>query len=308
MGSKNAARSTVALALSISAGHGLLALSPVPIAAAAILGASLWQVLLLGVPAAIVSAVIGVLWLRLLPAASADVAPSSAAPTRTAWPLAVLLLATLVPLVMLMVRSLGDMPSEPFGGGASRELLLGLGRPLTLLLVGVVIAIVGFGRIALGRLREPGWTGSVIARVAETILIVGAAGGLQGLCQESDMAELLGEKLLAWHAGLLVPFLVAATIKTLQGSSQVAVIAAAGIVQPSLAALGLGGDSGAALAALAAGAGAMTLSHVNDEFFWLVVARAGLSPLRAIAAFSVATLVQGVAAVATLLLLSLLVL
>ena len=52
------------------------------------------------------------------------------------------------------------------------------------------------------------------------------------------MAELLGERLLAWPAGLLVPFLIAAVMKSLQGSSLVAAIATAGMVQPLLTPLG----------------------------------------------------------------------
>jgi GntP family gluconate:H+ symporter len=62
-----------------------------------------------------------------------------------------------------------------------------------------------------------------------------------------------------------------------------------------------------ALAALAIGAGAMTISHVNDEYFWLVSDRAGLSPPRGLAAFSGGTLLQGLTAAAALILLSLLV-
>ena len=88
------------------------------------------------------------------------------------------------------------------------------------------------------------------------------------------MAEMLGERLLDWHVGalggVLVPFLIAAAIKTLQGSSLVAAITAAGMVQPLLVSLGLSDANGKALAALAVGAGAMAISHVNDEFFWLV--------------------------------------
>jgi len=84
------------------------------------------------------------------------------------------------------------------------------------------------------------------------------------------MAELLGEQLLGWPGGLLVPFLIAALIKTLQGSSLVAAIATAGMVQPILVPLGIGDENGRALATLAIGAGAMTVSHVNDEYFWLV--------------------------------------
>ena len=121
------------------------------------------------------------------------------------------------------------------------------------------------------------------------------------------MAELLGERLLAWHPdpvfALLIPFLVAATIKTLQGSSLVAAITAAGMVQPILFSLGLAGVTDKALAALAVGAGAMTVSHVNDELFWLVGNSAGLAPLPTLARFTVGTLLQGLIAIAALLLL-----
>jgi GntP family gluconate:H+ symporter len=151
----------------------------------------------------------------------------------------------------------------------------------------------------------------VLAYVASILLVVCAAGGLQALCQETGMAELIGERLTGWHigalGGVLVPFLVAAALKTLQGSSLVAAIATAGMVQPILAPLGLGDANTTALAALAIGAGAMTVSHVNDEYFWLVADRAGLSPLRGLAAFSGGTLLQGLIAAAALLLLSLLV-
>jgi GntP family gluconate:H+ symporter len=122
------------------------------------------------------------------------------------------------------------------------------------------------------------------------------------------MAELIGESVLAWHiagpAGLLVPFLVAAAIKTLQGSSMVAAITAAGMVQPLLLPLGLGTENATALAALAVGAGAMTLCHVNDEYFWLVSVTAGFSPLRGLGTVTLGTLLQGLVAVAVLVILA----
>jgi GntP family gluconate:H+ symporter len=79
------------------------------------------------------------------------------------------------------------------------------------------------------------------------------------------------------------------------------------MTQPMMTPLGLGGTDGKAFAALAIGAGAMTMSHVNDEYFWLVADRAGLAPLRGLTAFSIGTLLQGLIAAAALLILSLLV-
>ena len=118
------------------------------------------------------------------------------------------------------------------------------------------------------------------------------------------MAELLGEQISTWclsgAGGLLVLFLVAATVKTLQGSSLVAVITAAGIAQPLLAPLGLDAANARALAALAVGAGAMTVSHVNDDLFWLASLAGGIRPLRALAVLTAGTLMQGIVAVAVL--------
>jgi len=125
------------------------------------------------------------------------------------------------------------------------------------------------------------------------------------------MAEMLAERLAGWHGwvvgGVLAPFVVAAAMKTLQGSSLVAAITAAGIVHPVLLQLGLVDVNAKALAALAVGAGAMTVSQVNDEYFWVVTQSAGLRPLRGLWTVGLGTLLQGLIAAAALLIISLLV-
>ena len=297
-----------ALALAISASHGLALVSPVPIVAAAILGAPWSRVALFGVPLAVLLAGLGAAWSRWL--AVADVAPqapsqqSPAIAKANGWSAAVLVIATAVPLALLIVQSLGEIPSEPLGGGTAREMVIGVGRPLVLLLVGIGIMVIGNARIGGKCLADNAWSARVLGSVASPLLAVGAAGGLQQLCQETGMAELLGEQISTWHlsgaGGLLVLFLVAATVKTLQGSSLVAVITAAGIAQPLLAPLGLDAAIARALAALAVGAGAMTVSHVNDDLFWLASLVVGIRPLRALAVLTAGTLMQGIVAVAVL--------
>jgi GntP family gluconate:H+ symporter len=295
-------------ALALSAGHGLVLFSPVPIAAASILGARWDRVALFGLPIALVLAAFGVAWARWF-------SPSGEAPppakglrandrTQSAWSTTVLLLAVAVPLLLLMIQSIGDIPSEPLGGGTDRERILGLGRPLVLFLVGLGIMVAGHWRLGAKLLGDATWIDGAFAKVAGLLLTVAAAGGLQKLCQETGMAELLGERIAGLPGGVLIPFLVAAVIKTLQGSSLVAAIAAAGMIQPSLTSLGLGTESGRALATLAIGAGAMTVSHVNDDYFWLVTWNAGLAPARGLVALSLGTLAQGLGALALLAIIS----
>jgi GntP family gluconate:H+ symporter len=300
-----------ALALAISASQGVALLAPVPIAAGAILDAAWGRVALFGPPVALLLATVGAVWAQWVasfgtPSRGAVLESHPPPERRSGGSAVVLLLSIAIPLLMLMVQSIGDIPSEPLGGGPERERIIGVGRPLILFLVGVGIMAIGHWRQSRKLLLDSGWSERVLGDVGGIVMILGATGGLQRLCQETGMAALLGERLLAWPAGLLVPFLIAAAIKSLQGSSLVAAIAAAGMVQPMLMPLGIGDETGRALATLAVGAGAMTVSHVNDEYFWLVAARAGLSPLRAVVAVTAGTLLQGLAAVAVLLLLSLL--
>jgi GntP family gluconate:H+ symporter len=301
-----------ALALAISASHGLALVSPIPIAAASIIDAPWSRVALFGVLFAVLLGALGAAWSRWL--AVTDVAPQAtmqeapAAPKPSGWSAAVLVVATAIPLALLIFQSLGDIPSEPLGGGTAREMVIGVGRPLVLLLVGIGIMVIGNARLAGKQLTDNAWNTRVFGTVAGALLAVGASGGLQRLCQETGMAELLGEHVSTWHVsgagGLLMIFLVAATIKTLQGSSLVAAITAAGIAQPSLIPLGLDAANARALAALAIGAGAMTVSHINDDYFWLVSVTTGIRPLRALAVLTAGTLMQGVVAVAVLMILS----
>jgi gluconate:H+ symporter, GntP family len=318
--SRQRSGATTVLALSISASHGLVLFSPIPIAAVSILGADWGRVALVGLPLAALLAglsAVAVRWsanrgaaAQRLPQPAVDEVRASPV-QQSIWPAIVFVLAIAIPLLLLMEQSIGYMPSEPLGGGTSRELVLGVGRPLILFLVGVGIMAIGNGRHGFKLLGDSTWTAHVLGNVASVLLIVCAAGGLQRLCQETGMAELLGERLSNWHVGsyggVLIPFLVAAIIKTLQGSSLVAAIATAGMVQPLLVSLGLNDANGKALAALAIGAGAMTLSHINDEYFWLITDRAGLTPPRGFVTFGAGTLVQGLFAVAVLVILSLLV-
>jgi gluconate:H+ symporter, GntP family len=303
---------TITLALAISASHGLAVLSPVAIASISILGADWVRTGLFGVPLAILLIGIGAAFARPLSRAGIASPPEQEEPAEaplpeagTRWGVVVLLVATIVPLLMLMFQSIADIPTEPLGGEPGLETIVAIGRPLSLVLAGASIMIIGLPRQSLRLLADSAWTSRILGRIASVVLIVCAAGAFQALCQETGMAEAIGGRMLGWHVealgGLAIAFLLAATLKTLQGSSLVAAITSAGMIQPLLAPLGLADPNAKALTALAIGIGAMTLSHVNDEYFWLVTTSGGFSPLRGVRTISLGTLVQGVAALAVLL-------
>jgi GntP family gluconate:H+ symporter len=229
------------------------------------------------VPAAVIAAAVG-WWLF----ARGD---------RTAGALSVGWLAVAIPIALLIVQSIAQMPSEPLGKGGAREFYTGISKPLILAVLAIALALLLSRRWQPEMLADTRW--------APLLLTVGAAGGFARVLDETGMAELLAEHALDPRLGLLAPFLAAATVKTLQGNSLSAVLTASGMVEPMLPALGLDSATGRTLAAAAVGAGSIAICHLNDPFFWIAAHMAGLAPGRALRVIGLGSAV--VAAVALVL-------
>jgi len=89
-------------------------------------------------------------------------------------------------------------------------------------------------------------------------------------------------------------FSIATVLKSAQGSSTVAIITTAAIVTPLLEPLGLSSEISKALTVLAIGAGAMTVSHLNDSYFWVVAQFSDMDTSKALKSHTIATLLQGI--------------
>jgi len=111
--------------------------------------------------------------------------------------------------------------------------------------------------------------------------------------RETGVGEAAGKILAGTGAGLLVPFLIAALMKTAQGSSTVAIITTASFILPMLGLLGLGSDWGRILAMLSMGAGSMIVSHANDSYFWVISSFSGLDIKTTLRVYTSSTLVMG---------------
>jgi GntP family gluconate:H+ symporter len=140
------------------------------------------------------------------------------------------------------------------------------------------------------------------------ILITGAGGAFGNVLRATELGDSIEQFMTQWSVGILLPFLIAAILKSAQGSSTVAIITTAAIVSPMLEPLGLDSMTGKALAVLAVGAGAMTVSHVNDSYFWVVSQFSGMNTETALKGHTVATLIQGLTGIVTIFILSLILL
>jgi len=289
----------VCLATGLYAAHCLVPPTPGPIAAAQALGADLGRVIVLGLPVALILALVGYSWAmrfagEKLPENS-TLAPLSEEEKMqpTVQPPSALraVMPILVPLVLITSGSVARLEAAPFGSGALSSLIRGVGHPVFALAVGLALSFPLAGR---GAPRKE-WV-AVGVRSCAMVLAVTAAGGAFGeVIRSSQLSSALQEVLGHWKAGVLVPFVLAAALKSAQGSSTVSMITSAAIVLPLLETLGLGsGGWGPSLAVVAIGCGAMCVSHANDSYFWVVSQMAGIPVTTAYRVYTTATGLMGV--------------
>jgi len=124
-------------------------------------------------------------------------------------------------------------------------------------------------------------------------LITGAGGAFGAILRATGIGDIIGDAFSGYNLGLFLPFLIAAILKSAQGSSTVSIITTAAIIAPILSSFGLDSDLGRALTVLSIGAGAMTVSHLNDSFFWVVAQFTEMDTATALKSQTVSTLFQG---------------
>lgn len=310
---------TVALSTGLFATHTLVPPTPGPIAAAGNLGLgdNLGLVILMGLGFALIAALTGLAWARFsrhLPSAELEeadqvesVEQASGAHQRDLPGSGLAFAPIFVPILLICFGSVVNYPGAPLGQGTLYEALNFLGKPLNALLVGLGCAVLllrGEGRVA--RFSEYIAQGLVIA--APILLVTGAGGAFGAVLAATPLGDFLGNSLSGLGIGVLMPFVVAAALKTAQGSSTVAMVTASALVAPLLPQIGLDSDMGRALTVMAVGAGAMTVSHANDSYFWVVAQFSRMDVATAYRAHTAATLVMGIVTIVAVQLVALVVL
>jgi len=204
----------------------------------------------------------------------------------------------LLPVVLILVGSWADKFSS--SGTSLNTALHLLGNADIALLIGVVVSFVTLGRMR-GFTRDSilKFTNESLAPTAAVTLLVGAGGGFGRILQDSGTSQAIISAALGAHVSiLLLAWLVAALVRLATGSATVGMSTSAGIVAPL--ALHVGGVR-PELLVLAAGAGSLIFSHVNDGGFWLVKEYFNMTVIQTIKTWSICeTIISMVALVLTL--------
>ncbi len=208
----------------------------------------------------------------------------------------------IVPIILMALSSIVTM-AKVTGTGAS--ICKFLGTPIIALAVGTIFAVIQL--CGAKKIDEFYDIVNDTLKTVGPILFITAAGGVLGkVIASSDMVNYISEHATVLSAmGIFFPFLLSAILKSAQGSSTVALTTTAGIVAPLLPVLGFTTPAQITLVCMAIGAGAMTVSHANDSYYWVVTNFGEMTPERGYKTWTVASLVMGIAAIIEIAILSL---
>lgn len=317
---KRTATSSVAMTVALSAGlyisHVFIPPTPGPIAAASTLGIgdNLLLVMGLGVVCSIIPLIAGLIYAKAIgkTVKSADETAGKDEVVKTYEQLvaeygklpggANALAPLVVPIILMALASISSMAGWT---GFGADLLTFLGKPVIALTVGTLCAIAQLA--TADKLDDLYTITNDTLKTVGPILFVTAAGGVLGkVIASSSMVTYITDHAAALQTiGIFFPFILAAILKSAQGSSTVAITTTAGIVAPLLEVLGFASPARAALVVMAIGAGAMTVSHANDSYFWVVTNFGDMTPEQGYKTQTAMTLVLGVASMVGIFILSL---
>jgi GntP family gluconate:H+ symporter len=312
---------SVALATGLYASHTLVPPTPGPIAAAGNLGLedSLGLVIIVGVFVSLFTMMAGFLWAKYIGGKITiqedrdneeffkngfEIEEDLIEKTYGKLPSTFMSFAPiLIPIFFIAMGTIASFPGDLIGTGFISNLFKFFGKPVMALLVGLLFALGLAPKLNEEVLMK--WIGEGVKIAGPIILITGAGGAFGAIIKATPVADFLGQSMSGWSVGILVPFFIAAALKTAQGSSTTALVTTSALMAPLLVSLGLDSTMGAVLTVMSIGAGAMTVSHANDSYFWVVAEFTGMDVKTAYKSQTLATLIQGVVGIVVVFILSL---
>lgn len=284
--SKKTRRSIVAIAGPLAAGlvitHSLVPPTPGPLGVAGTFGVDVGAFILWGIVISIPMCIVATLyclWLgkRLyqLPAdneegwerpekieeiADADVLrPSRELPSAT-----VSFLPLVMPILLILLNNI--FSAAGISATGIGQIVTFLGTPIIAVGIGLLLAIFVLGR-KLDRKTALSEMDTGIKSAGIIILVTGGGGALGQILKDSGTGNYVAELLSQTAIPIIIlPFIIATLVRFIQGSGTVAMVTAAGICAPILAAAG----ANMMLGAFAACVGSLFFSYFNDSYFWVV--------------------------------------
>ncbi len=290
----------VSLASSLFTIHCLIPPHPGATAAAGILGVDLGKLMLAGILISIPTAVIGYLWANTIGRKFNDNGsdlnyPNEDYTVNNNLPNPYLSFVPIIfPIILIALKSILLLFVDGSDGEFLFNTIIFLGDPSIALMVGLAISLSLISSWDKNLLED--WLDMGVKNAGSILAITAAGGAFGSILKATGIGVSIGNILAPLNLGILLPFLIAAGLKTAQGSSTVAIITTSSLIVPLLPELNLNLDWGPVLTVLSMGAGSMVVSHTNDSYFWVVTKFSDIKMQTSLKVFTTATLLMGLGA------------
>ena len=301
----NPTQLSLALSTGLYTTHTLVPPTPGPLAAAANLAVTgnLGIVILIGIAGTIPVATVSYLLAnRFGNKITSTLPPSTATKTRSSISPFKAFLPLVLPIVLIASGSLPKIFEET---NILSSLIQTLGQPIVALMIGLLLA---FTLIKKDLNKEwPAWISEALKDAGIILLITGAGGAFGSVIKTSGVDVVLKEYVSNSQVSgvifLIVGFVIAAILKTAQGSTTSSMIITSSLLAPLALSAGFTTPVDLAILILAIGGGGMTVSHANDSYFWVVSQFGGIPSRDAFRTYTLITFAQGITALLTSILL-----
>lgn len=302
----SSATTSLGLAAGLYTTHTLVPPTPGPIAAAGNLGVSdqLGTVIFIGLIVAI-PVILASIFFAMKLGKKINVESSTIEDTYKPSTMSILRagLPILLPILLIAISSILKLANFQ---NTFTDIVLFLGNPLVALFLGILVA--QYQLLDFSREQHAKWLAEGVSQAGPILVLTGVGGAFGAVLKATSLKDELITFLQHYDMGftglVLFSFMLAAILKTSQGSSTSAIVITSSILIPFVQVLGVSDTFELSLLVAAIGAGAMTLSHANDSYFWVVTQFGGLSVRDAYRSYTLITFLQGVTALVTVLLLS----
>ena len=289
---KNIILLSVCLATGLYSAHVFIPPTPGPIAASAIINADIGLLFLIGIVVGIIVSISGYVWMKFLfkkefKIKSVEIKSHDFTSDRSI----VSFLPVIVPILLISASTIIKYPKLDINQLPFLKIFEIIGKPEIALLIGFIMTLIFLKKDEIQ--STPQWIIKSLKNSFGILLITGAGGALGYIIRESGIIDNLNLNIATGLASIFSVFILATIIKTIQGSSTVAIVTTCAITAPILQSIGMTSELEKVILIISIGSGAMTISHVNDSYFWVVTKYSNIEMNDVLKYFSSATLIQG---------------
>ena len=289
---KNIILLSVCLATGLYSAHVFIPPTPGPIAASAIINADIGLLVLTGIVVGIIVSISGFIWMKFLFKKEFKIKPVEIkSHDFTSDRSIVSFLPVIVPILLISASTIIKYPKLDINQLPFLKIFEIIGKPEIALLIGFLMTLIFLKKDEIQ--STPQWIIKSLKNSFGILLITGAGGALGYIIRESGIIDNLNLNIATGLASIFSVFILATIIKTIQGSSTVAIVTTCAITAPILQSIGMTSELEKVILIISIGSGAMTISHVNDSYFWVVTKYSNIEMNDVLKYFSSATLIQG---------------